>query len=214
MSESCLDNGPHEDIVSPLKKYHPVTSEKTLWAFWHSGISNSPTWVQRTVINWARRLPTWNIRVLDSAPGSPLHFRRYITPKLLADALNNNTVTGPYVGPHSADLIRLPLIYVHGGVWMDAGTSLFRDLDAIYWSRLEDPESPYEMAGFPIPQGGAMRKRSLNHFIAARKGNSFVKRWHDIFPGGMERVFWHARTSTSRAHTCPGNNGRRSDSKS
>ena len=40
---------------------------------------------------------------------------------------------------------------------MDAGTSLFRDLDAIYWSRLEDPESPYEMAGFPIPQDPTRR---------------------------------------------------------
>lgn len=79
-------------------------------------------------------------------------------------------MTGPYVGPHSADLIRLPLIYVHGGVWMDAGTLIFHDLDDICWSRLEDPESPYEMAGFIIPQGGAMRKRFLNHFIAARKG--------------------------------------------
>ena len=63
---------------------------------------------------------------------------------------------------------------------MDAGTSLFRDLDEIYWSRLEDPKTQYEMAGLTMPQGGAKRKGFLNHFIAARKGNPFVKRWHDV----------------------------------
>ena len=179
--ESRLDNRSDEEIVSSLQEYRPVTSEKNVWAFWHSGFANSPRWVQRTVINWVRRLPTWSVHVLDSIPGSPLHFHRYIPPALLPDALNNKTMTGPYVGPHSADLIRLPLIYLHGGVWMDCGTLLFRDLDDICWSRLEDPESPYELAGFTFQLGGGKGRTWMNSFIAARKGNPFVKRWHHIF---------------------------------
>lgn len=63
---------------------------------------------------------------------------------------------------------------------MDAGTLLFRNLDDICWSKLEDPESPYEMAGFTIQQGATKAKTFMNRFIAARKGNPFVKRWHDI----------------------------------
>ncbi len=65
---------------------------------------------------------------------------------------------------------------------MDVGTLLFRDLDDICWSKLEDPGNPYEIAGFTLPHGGTAREKSLlNSFIAARKGNPFVKRWHDIF---------------------------------
>ena len=179
--ESHLDQRSDEEIFSSLQEHHPVTGEKNVWGFWHSGFSNSPPWVQRTVINWVRRSPSWSIRILDSVPGSPLHIHRYVTPTLLPDALNNNAMTGPHVGPHSADLIRLPLIYLHGGIWMDAGTLLFRDLDDICWSKLADPESPYEMAGFTIQQGGAKGNSIMNSFIAARKGNPFLKRWHDIY---------------------------------
>lgn len=63
---------------------------------------------------------------------------------------------------------------------MDCGTLLFRDLDDICWRRLEDPKSPYELAGFTVEPGG-LGKTWMNSFIAARKGNPFVKRWHDIF---------------------------------
>ena len=193
--ESRLDNRSDEKIVSSLQEYRPVTSEKNVWAFWHSGFVNSPPWVQRTVINWVRRLPTWSVYVLNSMPGSPLHFHRYILPALLPDALNNNTMTGPHVGPHSADLVRLPLVYLHSGVWMDCGTLLFRDLDDICWRRLEDPNSPYEMAGFIIQQLG---NTWMNSFIAARKGNPFVKRWHDIF---LE--VWKGKSESKGMHAHP-----------
>lgn len=54
---------------------------------------------------------------------------------------------------------------------MAAGTLLFRDLDDICWSKLEDPESPYEMAGFTIQQGATKAKTFMNGFIAAREEN-------------------------------------------
>ncbi|KAL8805667.1 MAG: hypothetical protein Q9182_001811 [Xanthomendoza sp. 2 TL-2023] len=180
--ESCLDNRPEQDILASLQEYSPVTSEKNIWAFWHSGISSSPPWVQRTVVNWVRRFTTWEIRVLDSVTGSPLHFHRYLTPELLPDALNNNAMTGPHAYTHSSDLVRLALVYVHGGVWMDAGSLIFRDLDDICWNRIEDPESPYELAGFLMPDLDATpRGTFFNGFVAAKKGNPFIKRWHEIF---------------------------------
>ena len=197
--ESRLDKRSDREILSSLQEYHPVTTERNVWAYWHSGISSSPPWVQRTVVNWIRRLPpTWTVRILDKIPGSPLHFHRYVTPTLLPNALNNNTMTGPHVGPHSADLLRLPLIFLHGGVWMDAGTILFRNLDDICWSELEDPKSPYEFSGFTLDSGGPAGKVFNNSFIAARKGNPFVKRWHDIF---LE--VWRGKTESKGAHAHP-----------
>ncbi|KAL8816634.1 MAG: hypothetical protein Q9223_004382 [Gallowayella weberi] len=197
--ESRLDNRPEQDILASLQEYHPVTSERNIWAFWHSGISNSPGWTQRTVVNWVRRFPTWQVRVLDSVPGSPLHFHRYLTPTLLPDALNNNAMTGVHAYTHSSDLVRLALVYVHGGVWMDVGSLPFRDLDNMCWGKIEDPDSPYELAGFLVPyRDGTPRASFINGFIAAKKGNPFIKRWHEIF---LE--VWKGATESKGMHTHP-----------
>ncbi|CAF9941716.1 hypothetical protein IMSHALPRED_002862 [Imshaugia aleurites] len=160
-AESRLDNRPVLGILSSLQESRPITGERNVWDFWRSGFSNSPPSVQRTVINWIRCLPTWDVRVLDSIPGSPQHCYRYIPPTLPPEALNNNTITSPYVGPHSADLIRPPLLYLNDDFGMEVGALLFRDLDGICWSRLEDPRNPYEMAGSTLLHEGAKANYSF-----------------------------------------------------
>ena len=59
---------------------------------------------------------------------------------------------------------------------MDVGILLIRDLDRICWNQLVDPSSPFEVST-PI----MVDRHMANHFVAARKGNEFVKAWHDIF---------------------------------
>lgn len=82
---------------------------------------------------------------------------------------------------------------------MDVGTLLFRDLDDICWSKIEDPESPYEIAGFSVPHGdGSKESTPLNGFIAAKKGNEFIRRWHEIF---LE--VWKGASSSTGMHAHP-----------
>ena len=196
--DSSLDLRPEVDIASQLHSYQPIISERNIWAFWDKGFSNSPPWTQRNVISWVRRLgPSWTVRVLDRVEGSPLNVKNYVDDAYFPETFNTQTMTGPHVGPHASDLLRLPLLYLYGGIWCDVGTFLFRHVDDICWNMLEDPSSPFEMAGFLIefrPEVGMM----FNGFIAARKGNGFVKRWHDIFL----RV-WEGRTDTSGVHAHP-----------
>ncbi|KAF7510020.1 hypothetical protein GJ744_007124 [Endocarpon pusillum] len=196
--QSRLDTRSDKEIVSALLQHRPVTSEKNVWAFWHSGLLQAPPWLQRNVINWARRLPSWTIRVLDKVPDSSLNVYNFLGPAFLPDAFNNNAMTGPHTGPHSADLVRLPLVYLHGGVWMDVGILLFRDLDDICWHALEDPQSPYELAGFAFEGLIGGRKTIPNSFIAARKGNEFIKRWMDIY---LE--VWKGVTEQTGMHSHP-----------
>ena len=73
---------------------------------------------------------------------------------------------------HSADFLRGACLHLHGGVWMDVGIILIRQLDNICWKQLEDPESPFEVS-VPWMYGTVM----ANHFVASRKGNPFIKRW-------------------------------------
>lgn len=73
-------------------------------------------------------------------------------------------MVGPYTGPHSADFLRGACLYLYGGVWMDVGVVLIR--------QLEDPKSPFEVS-VPWMYGTVM----ANHFVASRKDNPFIKRW-------------------------------------
>ncbi|KAI1334098.1 capsular polysaccharide synthesis protein-domain-containing protein [Xylariaceae sp. FL0016] len=193
-----LDLRTDDQIAAWLQTRHPVTSEKNVWAFWDSGFSQMAPWVQRNIINWVRRLgASWTVHLLDKVPGSETNVSHFVEDAFFPDAFNNGTMDGPHVGPHSGDLVRLPLIWKFGGVWIDAGTFLFRHLDDICWRQLEDPSSPYEMSGFAIemrPDEDFM----LNGFVAARRGNPFIRRWHDIY-----LALWDGVTNAQGFHKHP-----------
>jgi hypothetical protein len=162
-----------EDILQTLTKYAPVTSEKNIWAFWHSGVRNMSGWCQRNVTDWVRICgPDWTVRILDNVPDSPNYALNYLPRALLPEAFVERKMDGPYAGPHSADFLRGACLYEHGGVYMDVGSILFRDIDRICWNEIEDPNSPVQVA---VP---LMYKQTIaNHFVASRKGDPFIKRW-------------------------------------
>lgn len=197
--ESKLDHRSDEEIITQLRSYQePTSSDKNVWAFWNTGFDSMPPWTQRNVINWVRRLgPSWTVRVLDQVPGSPLNVSRFVDASLFPEAFNNRTMTGPYVGQHSGDLVRLPLLYLYGGVWMDVGMILFRHIDDICWNAITNPTTPYEMSGFAIEICPGTTNM-LNGFIATRRGNGLIKRWHDIF---LE--LWKGATESKGFHKHP-----------
>ncbi|KAI1080063.1 capsular polysaccharide synthesis protein-domain-containing protein [Whalleya microplaca] len=193
-----LDLRSDDEITAQLKKRHPVTSDKNVWAFWHSGFSQMTPWVQRNIINWVRRLgPDWTVHLLDVVPGSETNIQHFVDSSFFPDAFNNNMMDGPHVGAHSGDLVRLPLLWLYGGVWMDAGSFLFRHIDDICWKQIEDPETPYEMAGFVIEMRPGV-DCMLNGFIAAKRGNPFIKRWHSIYV-----ALWDGVTNSQGFHKHP-----------
>ncbi|KAL1952870.1 hypothetical protein VTO42DRAFT_4075 [Malbranchea cinnamomea] len=181
--ESRIDRRSDEEIIAQLKSYRaPTASDKNVWAFWHSGFDNMAPWTQRNVIGWVRRLgPDWTVRVLDRVPGSPVNVSRYVDPSFLPEAFNADNLTGPHAGPHAGDLVRLPLLYLYGGVWLDVGMMLFRHLEDICWNIIEDPSNACEIVGFTYLDMPLTTQPMLNGFIAAKRGNGFIKRWHDIF---------------------------------
>jgi hypothetical protein len=162
------------EILHSLTQHTPITSEKNIWAYWDSGISSMPSWSQRNVINWVRlHDSSWTIRVLDTVPNSPNHALAWIDPSVLPKAFVEGTMTGPYVGPHSADFLRGAALHAYGGVWMDVGNILFRDMDRVCWNLLADETSPYTVcAPWMFAQNIA------NHFVAGRKDDPFIKHWY------------------------------------
>jgi hypothetical protein len=161
------------EIMDTLTTHVPITSEKNIWTYWHSGIQNMPSWCRRNVINWVRLHGSeWTVRVLDTVPNSPNHALAWIADEELPEAFVKGTMTGPYVGPHSADFLRGAALYSYGGVWMDVGNILFRHMDNICWDQLANDESPYTVAAPCM-----FAQHTANHFVAARKGDMFIKNW-------------------------------------
>ncbi|RYP01831.1 hypothetical protein DL764_006062 [Monosporascus ibericus] len=195
-----IDDRTDEEILADLQTYRPVdpaSSERNVWAFWDRGLAAAKPWCRRNVVGWVRRHHGrgWTVRVLDMVPGSPNHFSRFVpaTPELLPAALlePEGGVSGTaHAGPHAADLLRLPLLFLHGGVWLDVGFMLFRDLDSLCWDALAGEDNPLELAGFrmTVDEGIAM---FWNGFIAARKGCVAVRLWHELF-----LRLWEGRAST------------------
>lgn len=164
------------EIIETLTKTRPVFEghEKNIWAFWHAGAASMPAWCQRNVCNWVRLCGPgdWIVRVLDSVPESPNNALKFVPADMLPEACVKGTMTGEYIGPHSADFLRGASLYLYGGVFMDVGNILFRHLDRICWTQLEDPTNPYRVS-IPLMYG----LTTANHFVAARKGDPFIKRW-------------------------------------
>ncbi|TPX15827.1 uncharacterized protein E0L32_000161 [Thyridium curvatum] len=171
-----------EEIIARLCTYTPVNpdSEKNVWAYWDKGLVNAPAWNQRNVVSWVRRLgPSWTVRVLDIVGGSPTHVSKYVDDSYLPKAFLDKDLPGPHAAASASDLVRLPLLYQYGGVWIDVGLLLFRSLDALCWDALTEPGTSYELAGFAVNMGPEVGM-IFNGFIAARKGCICAKYWHDI----------------------------------
>ncbi|KAK9415603.1 hypothetical protein SUNI508_10262 [Seiridium unicorne] len=190
------------EILESLSCYSPVTSEKTIWGFWHEGLKHMPSWCQRNVIDWVRINPGWSVRILDNIPDSPHYALKYVSKDLLPAAFVDGKMDGSCIGPHSADLLRGACLYTYGGAWLDVGAILTRSIDRIAWKQLEDPESPFQVAAphsvfalmspdkspsvlstkkSLIPSVAVFKQCVANHFFLARKGDPFIKHWHDFF---------------------------------
>ncbi|KAF2732756.1 hypothetical protein EJ04DRAFT_440520 [Polyplosphaeria fusca] len=173
------------EILQGLRQFQPVTSEKNLWAFWHSGVGGMPAWCQRNVVDWVRiQGPSWTVRILDSDASSPNFLLKYVSEDMMPKAINEGGMTGPFTGQHTADFVRTAAIYQYGGVFMDVGILLIRPLERICWDKLADDSSPYNV-GIP-----SMKEENIsNHFVACRKGDPFIRRWHEL----MLHI-WEGRT--------------------
>lgn len=130
---------------------------------------------------------------------SPNHYSKYFSnpETLFPAAFLWRNMNGKHVGLHAADLIRLPLLYLYGGVWLDVGFLLFRDLDSLCWHALADPSNLVELAGFKITISPSLAM-FLNRFIAARKGSQAIKHWHDVY-----LMIWDGHTSCTGMHSHP-----------
>lgn len=119
--DDLIDTRSDYEISQQLTAYCPPTaSNQNVGAYWRTGYNTMPSWTQRNLINWIRLLgPTWTVRLLDSLPSSTTNVFHFISPHFFPPVFNEEKMTGPYVGVHSRNLVRLALLELYLGCgWM------------------------------------------------------------------------------------------------
>jgi len=76
-------------------------------------------------------------------------------------------------------MVRLPLLYLYGGVRIHNEMMLIRHLDDMCWNALKGPSTPYESAGASIESSSGATNMH-NELTEAKRGNGLIKSWHVI----------------------------------
>ena len=110
ISPERLDLRVDSEIDSALLNPRPISDEKNVWFFWHSGFGKMHGYTQRNVRAWYRRFSKqgWVIRVLNRVPGSSLNVANFLDitdPKTFPRAFIDGTIGGDHAPQHTSDLV-------------------------------------------------------------------------------------------------------------
>lgn len=202
--ENELDTRPDAEIDHDLLHPNPVSGDKNIWFFWHSGYASMHGYTQRNVRAWYRRFSKqgWTIRVTDRVEGSPLNIANFVDvhdPEMFPRAFVDGTIGGDYGIQHTSDLVRWPLLLRYGGVYTDVGMIQIGDLDRLWNETVANPDTPYEILTYNA--GGVDDRNLTNYFLASNKNNALFSRCQKLL-----LALWNAdggKTSTDGMHTSP-----------
>lgn len=199
-----LDLGPDAEVDEALKNPRPVSDDKNIWFFWHSGFAGMHPYTQRNVRAWHRRFSKqgWAVRVVDREPSSPLNVANLLDmddPETFPQAFLDGTIGGDYAPQHTSDLVRWPLLLRYGGVYADVGLMQIGDLDRVWNTTVADPESPFDVLSYNA--GGVEGRALTNYFLASGRDNALFARCHRLL-----LALWAAdggKSSTDGMHASP-----------
>lgn len=144
----------------------PRAIPKKLWIFWDKGEENAPELVRDCIASWRRCNPGWDIRVLDAETAGQIAD--------LPQGLSNIPVQA------YADLLRLRLLRVQGGVWADATTYCLMPLD--HWLPFAAQRGFF---AFRWTQNDfwfiwpGLRRSMTNWFLAAEPEGTIITAWQE-----------------------------------
>lgn len=204
MPADQLDLRPDSEIDHDLLHPKPISDEKNVWFFWHTGYQHMHPYTQRNIRAWHRRFSKagWAIRVLNRLSDSPLNIAKFLDvsdPSTFPRTFIDGTIGGDYAPQHTSDLVRFPLLLKYGGVYADVGLIQIGDLDRLWCETIGDPESRFEVVSYNA--GGVEGRSLMNYFLASDRNNPFFARCHRLL---LE--LWAAdggKASTDGMHSSP-----------
>lgn len=142
---------------------------KIIWSYWEQGRHNAPPLVQRCFESWEYWNPEWTLRVLDRDTLS-----RYTDLEQRIDFSREDLTV-----QKRANLLRVSLLRIHGGVWADSTVMCSQPLDT--WL------AEYASTGFFAFRISGRGRLMSNWFIAAEHDNPLLEEleaaYVDLFAG-------------------------------
>lgn len=131
---------------------------RIIWAYWNS--PQLPLVVQRCIDGWRHLHPGWRIEILND---DSLHQHVSQWPAALARVSVQKR----------SDWLRLELLRVHGGFWLDASTILTEPLD---WVLQQQAASGSDFVGFYLQRFTHLPQFPVveSWFMAAPAGSAFI----------------------------------------
>ncbi|KAL8688881.1 MAG: hypothetical protein Q9218_005311 [Villophora microphyllina] len=173
-----LNLRPDTEIDHDLLHPQPVSDEKNIWVFWHSGYTN--------IAPSAPNIGAFGSRAGSSASSTANSPRRRSMWPILLDtsdpatfpcAFTDGIIGADYAAQRTSDLVRWPLLLKYGGVYADVGLMQIGDLDRLWRETVGDAESRFEVLSY---DGGEVQGGITNYFLASRRDNPFFARCHRL----------------------------------
>lgn len=121
----------YEDIIEKylyLERKNMFETKKTIgddapiWVFWYQGIEQLPYPINLTIESIKRHAGTHPVIVLDKN-----NYQKYVNlSSIILEKFNEGK--GSISFAHFADILRIELLYKHGGIWMDSTFFMTRDM--------------------------------------------------------------------------------------
>ena len=132
---------------------------KTVWLLWLQGWNNAPWYIHKIKESWIKYNPDWNIELVSE--------------ENLSDYIN---IKIPINASHDAisNIIRLNLLYTHGGVWADSTMVCMMPLDLWVYDVLQP-------SGFWMYHGPNTNSSDTpsSWFIISMKHNYLITQWRN-----------------------------------
>lgn len=154
----------HREIYRYGTDQIPKHIPKKIWIYWDKGWDKAPALAQICSESWKIKNPDWNIALIDD--------------KMTKVLLDIDWIEKKNLSPQSkSDIIRINLLYKHGGVWVDSTTLCITPLTE--WL------PPLMQSGFfAFPDTN--RDRSIQSwFIASTKNHIILEKWREII-----NIYW------------------------
>jgi hypothetical protein len=116
----------------------PITSNtKRIWTFWKGGIKNMPIFIQENIKMWQLVNPDWEVRALHHIDEhDECHISKFINRGLSFVPIHLDEMSIP----KQSDAVRIALIRLYGGVFMDVSILLFEPLEINFWNYVDRPK--------------------------------------------------------------------------
>jgi len=169
-------------LYTQRKPVEPFTDSyilpKIAWTHWNN--DRPPKVIKDILDNRPSAIPTWDVR--------------FVTDETVLEYIDSSDFPLNYKSlspPHRADWIRLRLLELHGGVWLDAGI-IVNDEAALNKLHAETLQKRAEYTGF-YPNDGLNPAGTPsyidNWFIMAPKGSPFISKWKKEYEEAIDVGF-------------------------